>query len=111
MRPDRPSIFGGAVPVGPGHRTPKTLLAIDERDRYLRAAADRFCIGMKARPAAAMLRTKLARYRETAFQRECSEALCPTRHRGTITEWLWMILKAHDHVPSEMTIRRALGYS
>jgi hypothetical protein len=24
---------------------------------------------------------------------------------------LWMILKVRDHVPSEMTIRRALGYS
>jgi hypothetical protein len=96
---------------GPGHRTPQTLLALDERDRYLREAADRFLPGMKDRPAAAMLHTKLARYRETAFERERSEALCPARHRGTITEWLWMILKAHDHVPSEVTIRRALAYS
>jgi hypothetical protein len=111
MRPVRPTAFAGAFPVGAGHRTPATLLAIDERDRYLREAADRFCIGMKDRPAAAMLHSKLLLYRSGAWRRDESENLCPTRHKGTINELLWMTLKANDHVPSEMTIRRALGYS
>jgi hypothetical protein len=96
---------------GPGHRTPTTMLAIDERDRYLRAAADRFCAGMSDRGAGAMLRTKLMLYRSGAWRRDACEALCPPRHRGTIKELLWMTLKARDHVPSTMAIRRALGYS
>ena len=30
------------VPAGPGHRTPATMLALDERDRYLIEAAKFF---------------------------------------------------------------------
>jgi hypothetical protein len=96
---------------GPGHRTPTTMLAIDERDRYLRAAADRFLPGVSDRAAGEMLRKKLLRYRAGAWRRDASEALCPPRHRSTINELLWMTLKARDHTPSTMTIRRALGYS
>ena len=95
---------------GPGHRTPATLLAINERDRYLRAAADRFCTGMSGRTAGEMLRTKLLRYRSGAWRRDACENLCPARYKSTINELLWMTLKARDRVPSTMTIRRALGY-
>jgi hypothetical protein len=99
------------VPDGRGRRTPVTLLLLSERDHYLRAAADRFCVGMSDRAAAAMLHEKLSRYRLSAWRRDASEALCPARHRGTITELLWSILKTFDRVPSIPTIRRALGYS
>jgi hypothetical protein len=112
MRPDRGSTFADAAPVDRrGHRSRQTELLISERDRYLRAAADRFCIGMSDRQAATMLHTKLARYRSAGWRRDASEALPPPRHRGTITEYLWCVLKCRDHAPSEMTIRRALGYS
>jgi hypothetical protein len=33
------------------------------------------------------------------------------QHRGKLTAVLWMVLRTRNHVPSEMTIRRALGYS
>jgi hypothetical protein len=111
MRP-YPSVFADAAPVdGRGRRSNQTLLALSERDRYLRAAADCYCTGMSGRQAAKMLHTKLARFREGAWRRDRSEALCPARHRGTIAELLWCVLKVADRVPSEMTIRRALGYS
>jgi hypothetical protein len=84
------------------------MLAIDERDQFLRAAAAHFCVGMSERAAATMLRTKLTRYQTGPWRRDRFEALCPARHRGRIDELLWMILRVRDHVPSEMTIRRAL---
>jgi hypothetical protein len=96
---------------GRGHRTPATLLSLSERDHFLRAAVDHHCTGMSDRAAAAMLHAKLARYREGAWRRDRVEALPPPRHRGTITELLWCVLKVRDRVPSEMTIRRALRYS
>lgn len=99
------------VSAGPGRRTPQTLLLLDERDRYLREAARLYCAGMSDREAAAFLRVRLSRYREGAFRRDASEVLCPARHRGYLMEYCWMILKVSDYVPSEMTIRRALGYS
>ena len=97
------------LPVGPGHRSAETLLRLDERDRYLREAASRFCIGMSDRAAAAVLFTKLARYREGAWRRDASEALCPVRHRGTVTQFLWMVLKCRDAVPGERLIRLVLA--
>jgi hypothetical protein len=65
------------VPAGPGHRTPQTLLLLDERDRYLRECARLYCSGMSDRQAASWLQTKLSRYREGAFRRDRSEPLCP----------------------------------
>ena len=40
-----------------------------------------------------------------------SEALCPVRYRGTITELLWMVLKVRDAIPSGRLIRLVLGRS
>ena len=94
---------------GRGKRTPSTMLAIDERDQFLRVAADRFCVGMSDRAAATMLRTKLTRYQTGAWRRDRVEALCPARHRGRIDELLWCVLKVRDAVPSERTIRAALA--
>jgi hypothetical protein len=87
------------------------LLRLNERDRYLREAARLYCAGMSDRAAAEWLRIRLRRYREGAFRRDRSEPLCPARHRGTVVELCWMILRTRDHVPSISTIRRALGYS
>jgi hypothetical protein len=56
-----------------------------------------------------MLRAKLVRYREGAWRRDRSEALCPPRHRGTITELLWCVLRVKDSLPSERLIRLVLA--
>jgi hypothetical protein len=110
MKPHRPSIFADAAPIdGRGRRSPADVLARTIRDHLLRTAADRFCAGMKHRPAAAMLRTKLARYRAGAWQRDRVEVRCPDRHRGTVTELLWTILTIRDAIPGDRTIRAALA--
>lgn len=95
---------------GPGCRTPQTLLLIDERDRYLIEAAAHFQ-GLSHREVARRLRTALLRYRDGRWRRDRSELTCPPQHAGKLTAVLWALLKTRDHVPSDMTIRRALGYS
>jgi hypothetical protein len=111
MKPVRHASLADAVPFqrGAGHRTPATLLLIDERDRYLIEAADRFCIGMKDRPAAHHIRTALLRYQTCAWRRDRADLTCPARHAGSLTAVLWMLLKVRDAIPSEPTIRRVLG--
>jgi hypothetical protein len=111
MKPHRPSVFAGAFPVGRGHPTPAEMLSRDERDRYLVEAADRFYVGVSDNSAAADLVVKLARYRETAWRNDGAEALCPHRHRGTIREFFWMILKARDRLPGERLVREVLRAS
>lgn len=112
MKPLRRSDVTNDVPLGGrGHRTGVTLDAINQRDRLLRQAADRFCAGMTDRAAAAMLHTKIARYRSGAWRRDAAELLCPVRYRGTITELLWCLLKVRDAVPSERLIRMVLSRS
>ena len=110
MKQVRATDVANAVPDdGRGRRPPADVLARAIRDHLLRTAADRFCAGMKRRPAAAKLRTKLIRYREAAWQRDRVEVRCPDRHRGSVTELLWTILKIRDAVPSDRTIRAALA--
>ncbi|MET4179477.1 hypothetical protein ABIB94_001569 [Bradyrhizobium sp. JR7.2] len=113
MKPVRPSTFLGAFPVGRGHPTPAEMLSRDERDRYLIAAADRYCVGLSDNAAADFLLAKLSLYRETAWQRnrDCDEALCPRQHRNTIREFFWMILKARDRLPGERLVREVLRAS
>lgn len=108
MKPHRPSIFADAT--GPGRRTPATLLLLDERDRYLREAAQ-FFPDCRDREVARRLRNALSVYRNGRWQRDGIEQTCPAQHRGKLVQVMWMILKVRDRVPSEMTIRRALGYS
>jgi hypothetical protein len=96
---------------GPGHRTPQTQLLINERDKLLIEAARRYCNGMSNRAAAKYLRDALNRYRAGRFRRSRFETTCPAAHRGRLDEMLWLLLKTSDRVPSEMTVRRALGYS
>ena len=111
MKPHRLSTFAGAFPVGRGHPTPAAMLSRDERDRYLIAAADRYCIGLSDNAAAEFLIAKLSLYRATAWQRDRDEALCPQRHRGTIREFFWMILKARDRLPGLRLVREVLRAS
>jgi hypothetical protein len=94
---------------GRGHRSPADILARDERDHFLRAAADRFCTGMSDRAAATHLRAKLARYRENGWRRDRSNALCPPRLAGRIDALMWCVLKVRDQVPSERLIRLVLA--
>jgi hypothetical protein len=110
MKPVRTIELTHAAPIdGRGHRSRQTKLFLSERDHFLRAAADRYCAGMSGRAAAAWLHTKLGRYRSGAWRRDRIEATCPPRHRGTIAEFCWMILKVSQHVGSERSIRRALA--
>ncbi|MGY4294230.1 hypothetical protein ACVWXN_002325 [Bradyrhizobium sp. i1.4.4] len=113
MKPVRPSTFAGAFPVGRGHPTPAEMLSRDERDRYLIAAADKYCARLSDNAAAELLVAKLSLYRVTAWQRDrdCDEVLCPLRHRNTIREFFWMILKARDRLPGERLVREVLRAS
>jgi hypothetical protein len=94
---------------GPGCRTPQTLLLIDERDVLLRLSSG-FHPGCSDREVARRLRTALLRYQTGRWRRDRSELTCPPQHAGKLIEVLWMLLRVRDHVPSEMTIRRALRY-
>jgi len=69
--------------LGRGKRTPATLLALDERDRYLIEAARHFP-GASGREISRRLRIALLRYREGAWRRTRVEALCPPRHAGRV---------------------------
>ncbi|WP_036053937.1 hypothetical protein [Bradyrhizobium sp. URHD0069] len=110
MRPHRATAFAHAVPVdGRGRRTPLTLLHLSVRDHFLRAAADIYCTGMSDRAAAAVLRTKLARYREGAWRREASEPSMPPRLAGRLDGLLWCVLKVRDRLVSERLIRAVLA--
>ncbi len=87
------------------------MLSRDERDRYLIAAADHYCVGLSDNAAADYLLAKLGLYRATAWQRDRAEALCPARQRGTIREFFWMILKARDRLPGQRLVREVLRAS
>ena len=98
-----------ALVFGRGRRTPATLLALDERDCYLRKAADLHCTGMSDRAAAAWLGVRLLRYRQGAWRRHRTEALCPPRLAGRIDALMWCALKCSDRVVSARSIRRVLA--
>jgi hypothetical protein len=111
MKPFRTSAFADAAPVdGRGRRKPADVLNRAIRDHLLRTAAERYCVGMSDRQAAAYLRSGLVRYREGAFRRDRSEARCPDRHRGKLNELFWTILTIRDAIPGDRTMRTALGH-
>jgi hypothetical protein len=82
-------------------------LLLDERGRFLVEAA-RFYPGCSDREIARRLHVALSRYRDGRWRRDRSELTCPSQHAGKLTAVLWMLLKTHDHTPSQATIRRAL---
>jgi hypothetical protein len=98
------------VPAGAGHRTPATLLALDERDKYL-VEASKFFRSPSDREVARQLRGALIIYRAGAWRRDYAEALCPVRYAGTAKAALWRTLKSRDYVPGDRTIRAALAQS
>lgn len=112
MKPDRPSIFGDAVSVGPGHRLPMTLLYLRVRDCFLRAAADIHCHGMSDRQAAEWLHKRLARYSECGgWRRDRVEEQCPQRLYGRVEGLLWASLKCSDRLVGVELIRKVLAQS
>jgi hypothetical protein len=109
MRPHRLSIFGNAVPVGPGHRLPMTLLHLRVRDLFLRLAAEVHCAGMTKSAASEWLRQRLARYSECAWQRDRVAEAVPPRLAGHVNGLLWCVLKCRDRVPSARLVRLVLS--
>ena len=95
------------VATGPGHRTPATMLALDERDKLLVEIGHRFYPGVKHRQIAHRLRRSWLLYRQGPWRRTCTELRCP-HDPERLDAALWCLLKIKDYVPSEMTIRRTL---
>jgi hypothetical protein len=91
-----------------GKRSPSTLLSISERNNFLRMAAAKFCAGMSNRQAGTWLNDKLRQYERGAWRRDKALAECPVRYVGTITEILWMTLKARNAVPGARLIRQVI---
>lgn len=95
---------------GPGHRTPQTMLLLDERSKLLISIAARFYPGVSHRETAHLLRRRWLLYRQGPWRRTCAEFTCP-HDPERLEAALWGLLRARDYVPSTMTIRRALAYS
>jgi len=85
-------------------------LLIDERNALIRHAAQ-FYPATSDREMARRLHSALATYSTGRWRRDRACEVCPKQHRGKLLQVMWSILKVRDHVPSVMTIRRALGYS
>ena len=108
--PIRSSNLARAAPLdGRGRRLPLTLLHLTVRNCFLRAAAEIHCSGMSGRQAAAVLHTRLSRYRSGAWRRDASEPLVLPRLVGRLDGWLWCVLKVHDRLVSERLIRAVLS--
>jgi hypothetical protein len=111
MKPQRPSSFVSAFPIGRGHPTPAEMVSRAERDRYLREAAAFYPRDCADREVALQLRKALLIYRAGSWRRDQNEALCPVQYQGTLKQALWCVLKSRDLVPSDRTIRAALARS
>lgn len=109
MKQDRAAAFNGGPIDGRGRRPPADVVARAIRDHLLRVAAARFCAGLSERQAALILRAKLIRYREAAWPSDRSLEQCPARHRGTISELMWTILRIRDAIPGDRSLRTALA--
>jgi hypothetical protein len=94
----------------PGQCTWHTCVALAERDRLLRVAATRFA-GLSMAEQAMALHRELSRYHATAWRRERVYDRCPDRHLGTLHEFLWRVLKTHDHVLAARSLRLVLAKS
>ena len=99
------------VKRAPGQRKWHTCAALAERDRLLREAAKRFYGGLPVAGQAQNLYVQLMRYSASAWVRERACEACPDRHRGTIHELLWRVLKLHDRVLSARSLRLILATS
>lgn len=93
---------------GPGHRSPQTLLTLDERDKLMIEIARRFFPGAFDREVARQLRSRLLIYQNGRWRRTSAE-LKPPHDADSLDAALWCLLRIKDHVPSTGTIRRALA--
>lgn len=93
---------------GPGHRTPQTLLLLDERDKLL-IEATQFYPGLSDRETARLLRAALVQYRNGRWRRDRAELTCPPQYRSKLASIFYLILRTRDLVPSEATIRATLS--
>jgi len=93
----------------PGHRSARTELARQERDRWIREAAARYFEGATIREAARQIAEDLARYHASGWKRDASLPECPERYRGRLRECSWNILRANRGSLSEGAVRRILG--
>jgi hypothetical protein len=104
----RTSDVTGAVPFH--GRTPAVRLVLDERGKLLREAARRHCVGMSERQAARYIHDALKVYSLGRWRRDASgEPTCPAQYKGTLREFLFLLLRTKDRVPSFGTVRRALA--
>lgn len=112
MKPGRAAAFADvALADGCGRRKLATMRSLDERDALLIEIARRFYPGLiSKREIGRRLRSALLRYQSGRWRRDRACEVCPRGHVGTITALLWCLLRVRDHVPSEMTIRRALAF-
>ncbi len=95
----------------PGQRRASTLAAAAEVDALLREAAQRFLADLSVAAQANEIEMHLTRYETTAWLRERGQAQCPVRHKGTIREYCFRILKVGGRSQSAESIRRKLGRS
>lgn len=112
MKHLRPVDPDAAEPIGvrgPGKRSAETRASLYLRDAMIAEAATLFCPGMSSNAAAATIHRQLVRYRGGAWRRHRSEEHLPATLVGKVTEIFWHCLKARDALPSERTIRAALG--
>lgn len=110
MKPVRSADLSGVpVDVRSHGRTPAVQLLIDERNALIRTAV-RFYPGASDREVARRLRSALSIYHGGRWRRtDRTEPRCPPQYAGRLDVVLWAVLKLHDHVSSEVTLRRALG--
>jgi hypothetical protein len=98
-----------ATPVdGRGQRTEQTRRILDARNALLVQIACRFYPGVTIRQTANRLRSRLLIYRNGRWRRTSSAEQSP-HDADSLDDALWCLLRIRDHVPSTMTIRRALG--
>jgi hypothetical protein len=84
------------------------MLELDKRDALLIEIARRFYAGVSRRETAHRLRRRWLLYQQGRWRRTRSEK-CP-HYAVSLDTALWCLLRIRDHVPSEMTIRRALAF-
>ena len=96
------------MPIGPGHRTPRTLLTIDERDALLIEIAHRFFGGLSDREAARRIHHAISLYRDGRWRRTAIDLQSP-HPADRIETLLWSILRVRDRLPSARLIRLVIA--
>lgn len=95
---------------GPGQRDPRTLFAIEERDRLLRHMAVTWFPGLPVSHQAEAIANAIARYRSGPDWRRdrTREAV---DYRDTLRGDAWAVLKVRDHAPAAGSVRETLRRS